>query len=293
MTRALRAAALLLFGIFGCTASAGATDAPFLWKVQGPRATHYLLGSVHMLPASAYPLPPALDAAYAQTRGLVLETDPAALEAPQTQASMIESGSSEGGLRGEIEPALYARMRQQAQASGLPAAACDRFKAWLCALTLTLFEFQRSGMDPALGLDRHFHQRALADRREVGWLETPGSQLDLFAGMDPAMSRQFLASALDDLADPQWRPQAMVRMWRGNDVATLGRLIDEAREDYPETHERLLARRNRAWIGPLVGKLEGATPQLVVVGAAHLAGQANVLDLLAARGMQPIPVAAP
>lgn len=285
-----RFAVLLLAACTGGGQAADA-DAPFLWRVQGPEVTHYLLGSVHLLPAAVYPLPPALEAAYAQTRALVLETDPAAFEVPAAQARMIDAGLSRRGLSKEIGPALYARVRERAQSSELPAATCDRFKAWLCALTLTLFEFQRSGMDPELGLDRHFHQLALADRRPVTWLETPESQLDLFADMDAGMSEQFLASALDDLSEPEWQPQAMVKMWRDNDTAKLGGLIDDTREEFPQTHDRMLGSRNRGWIEALVRKFGGTTPQLVVVGAAHLVGKGSVVELLEARGIELRPVA--
>lgn len=288
----LRLVALMLALCAGGAQSA-AVDAPFLWKVQGPKATHYLMGSVHLLPASAYPLPAALDAAYTQTRGLVLETDPVALEAPQMQAQMLQSGLSANGLSKDIDTALYARVREQAQKSGLPTSACDRFKAWLCGLTLTLVELQRSGMNPELGLDLHFHHRAQDDGRSVSWLETPESQLAVFTDMTPAMSAQFLASSLDDLNEPGWRPEAMVDMWRSNDTAKLGGLIDDTREEFPDTYARLLGDRNRAWVGTLVEKLNGATPQLVVVGAGHLVGKGSVVELLKAQGFEPVAIGGP
>lgn len=274
---------LLLVALLFATA-VPAADAPFLWQVQGPKATHYLLGSVHLLPQSAYPLPEALEQAYAQTRGLVLETDPLALETPEMQTRMIEAGVNGRGLRKEIDAALYARVRRQAQASDLPPGTCDYFKAWLCALSLTLIEYQRSGMDPNLGLDRHLHQRARADGRPVGWLESPETQLALFADMDAAMSEQFLDSSLEDLARSEWRPEALVRLWRENDTATLSALIDDSRRDYPRTYARLLGDRNRAWIGALVGYLRGDSAQLVVVGAAHLVGRDSLVGLLESRG---------
>ena len=283
--------ALLLIATLCATASAApGSDAPFLWQVKGARTTHYLLGSIHMLPASAYPLPPAIEQAYAQTQALVLETDPAALERPETQALMIQAGLSERGLAKEVGSSLHDRVKARAVASELPATICDRFKPWLCALSLTLLEFQRAGMDAELGLDRHFHRRALADRRAVTWLETPESQIALFADMDPGLSAQFLASTLDDLSAPEWQPAATLKMWRDNDVAGLGALIDESGAEFSETHARVLGNRNRAWIDGLLDRFAGATPQLVVVGAAHLAGKDNVIELLQARGIEVRPV---
>lgn len=279
-----RVLALLLLLALCAPRAAAMSDAPFLWQVPGPQATHYLLGSVHLLPESVYPLPDALEQAYASTRGLVLETDPAALAAPETQFRMLNDGIADQGLAGEIPPALHTRVRRHAEAAGLPATMCDRFKAWFCALTLGVMEFQRAGMDPGFGLDQHFYQRALADQRAIRWLEEPQVQLDLFSGMDRPMAEQFLASALDDLARPELRPQALVQLWRDNDTAQLAALIEATRRDFPATHARLLADRNRAWVAPMVDKIEGPTPQLFVMGAAHFVGSDSVLALLRARG---------
>jgi uncharacterized protein len=279
----LVALALLLPQAVGVQA---ASDAPFLWRVDAARTTHYLMGSVHLLPETVYPLPPALEQAYAQTRALVLETDPDALAAPQTQMRMLQEGLAREGLRREIAPDLYARVRRHAQARELPAEFCDRFRAWFCALSLGMHEFMRAGMDPASGLDQHFFQRARRDGRTLRWLEAPEAQLDLFAHMSPRMAERFLHSALEDLARPELQPEALVRLWRDNDGATLARMIDAGASEFPDTHARLLADRNRAWMAELERLLRGDTPQLVVVGAAHLVGRDNVLALLRARGIE-------
>src|SRR5688572_31823149 len=48
----------------------------FLWKVEdGKGASAYLLGSLHVLTADAYPLPAAIDKAFAESKTLVEEVD--------------------------------------------------------------------------------------------------------------------------------------------------------------------------------------------------------------------------
>ena len=260
-------------------------DAPFLWKVEGGGATHYLLGSMHLMPGSAYPLPASIERAYAQTRGLILETDPAALEAPELQARMVDAGVTGRGLVKEIDAELYARVRRQAEASDLPATVCDRFKAWFCALSLTLYEFQRAGMEPRFGIDQHFYRRARADGRPIAWLEEADTQFRLFSNMDAKISAQFLASSLDDLSQEQWKPEALMAVWRGNDSPALAALLASTKRDFPQTYARLLVDRNRAWMHLLVSRLQGRTPQLLVVGAAHLVGPDSVVAMLQARGL--------
>jgi uncharacterized protein YbaP (TraB family) len=282
----------LLFLLFLATPalSAAEDDAPFLWKVQGGGTTHYLLGSMHLMPGSAYPLPASIEHAYAQTRGLILETDPAALEAPELQARMVDAGVTGRGLVREIDAALYARVRKQAEASDLPASVCDRFRAWFCALSLTLYEFQRAGMEPKFGIDQHFYRRAMADHRPVSWLEEADTQFRLFSNMDAKMSAQFLASSLDDLSEAQWSPEALMQVWRRNDSPALATLLASTKIEFPQTYARLLADRNRAWIHTLVERLQGRTPQLVVVGAAHLVGPDSVVAMLKSHGLSAQPV---
>jgi uncharacterized protein len=281
---------LLLWALAGAPVHAHEEDAPFLWKVQGGGATHYLLGSMHLMPGSAYPLPASIERAYAQTRGLILETDPAALEAPELQARMVDAGVTGRGLVREIDPALYERVRRQAEASDLPPTVCDRFKAWFCALSLTLYEFQRAGMEPRFGIDQHFYRRARADQRPVSWLEEADTQFRLFSNMDAKLSAQFLASSLDDLAQERWSPEALMQVWRGNDSAALAALLASTKQEFPQTYARLLADRNRAWMRTLVTQLKGRTPQFVVVGAAHLVGPDSVVAMLQSHGIAATPV---
>lgn len=265
---------------------ARAADAPFLWEVQGPKARHFLAGSVHLLPQSAYPLPEALDRVYAQTRELILETDPGALSTPKIQREMLERGLSAQGLPAEVGTEIYTRVRTQAAELELPPAVCDAFKPWFCALSLSVLSFQRAGFDPALGVDRHFYQRAVNEGRPVRWLESPTEQLDLFSTMSQDTSAQFLRSTLDQLEDPEFGVDELVRQWRENDVAGMGALVQTMRTETPEVYERLLQRRNAAWMGPLIEMFGQEKPLLVLVGATHLIGADGLVAGLRAAGLE-------
>lgn len=291
MSRAWRG--LLALGLLFLARGAGAADAPFLWEVQGAQARHFMIGSMHVLPASAYPLPAALEQAYAQTRALVLETDPAALQTPAAQQRMAQAGRAPQSLRAQVAPALYARVDASLNRVGLPGGWCDAFTPWFCALSLGMAQLQRAGMSAEHGLDAHFHRRALRDARPCTWLETPEAQLALFAGMSAAQAEEFLGATLDDLDQPALSPEALLHLWRDNRVAQLDALVRQARRAQPQTHERLLAARNRAWMAQLAPLLEGATPQLVIVGAAHLVGPDALPALLAARGFRVAPASEP
>lgn len=277
---------LLLVGLWLCLPSlcVQAADAPFLWEVRGPKARHALLGSVHLLPQDAYPLPLPLQAAYDDARGLVLETDVAALSEPALQKSMLAAATAEGGLKRQIDAALHQRVLRHFESAGLPSGICEPYKAWFCALTLELLALQGDGVSPDLGVDRHFFGQADADGKSVRWLETPQQQLSIFIDMSAAQSAEFLASALDELEDPKTSPAQVIEQWRRNDLSSLEQMVEDLRQHFPDIYQRLLAGRNRAWIAALNERFRGAEPQLVIVGAAHLVGPDGLPGLLRAQG---------
>jgi uncharacterized protein YbaP (TraB family) len=261
-----------------------AADAPFLWKVQGAKATHYLMGSVHLLPKSAYPLPAEVERAYAETSALVLETDLDAVGAPAAQKQILSAARGAQKLRDEIGPEMYARLQTQLETLDLNPRLCDDFKPWFCSLTMSVLAFQKLGMNPDRGVDVHFFNRAEKDGRPMRWLEQPEQQMALFAGMDAQMSRSFLQSALEELEDPGRSPQALIDAWMQNDVAGIGTMVAEMRADHPALYARLLADRNREWLPQLEEIFGSDKPQMVLVGAAHLVGPDGLVTQLTQRG---------
>ena len=268
--------------------------APFLWQVDGPKARHYLLGSVHMLPESAYPLPAALESAYAATRGIVFESDLEALSSPDLQGKLLGAAKDDrqGGLKAAIGKTLYARLQKHAAKLGMPTPVCEGLRAWFCAMTLELYPMQLAGYEAELGIDQHFYAKALEDGRNATWLEAPETQLDVFVGMTDAMSTQFLAATLDDVSENGLSPEEMLRTWRTGDNAAMEKLVKDMRTRYPEIYARMLADRNRAWLPKLVERLSGSEPQLVIVGAAHLQGPDGLVAQLKAQNFNVTPATA-
>lgn len=275
-------------------AAAPAAPAPFLWTVQGPKATHYLLGSVHLLPVAADALPDALEDAYTQVDGVVFETDIGALAARTTQLGFVAAGQAHSSLRGRIGTALYARVQAQAAQLNMPPGLCDRVQAWWCALSLALYEFRDAGFSEEYGIDQHFYGEALADGKALRWLEGVPQHLALFTGMDAATGRALLRAALEPDSGGLGSPQAVYGAWRSDDDAALAGFDVRFAQRAPVLYERLIRNRNRAWLPRLRTLLEGGQAQLVVVGAAHLVGPDGLVAALRAAGYRVTPgLAAP
>lgn len=282
----------LLTGLLPALAAAG--DAPFLWAIRQGEVTHYLQGSVHLLPPEAHPLPRALHRAYEGAAEIVFETDPGAVTEPETQRRLMQAAAAgEGGLKAQLPAPVYARLQQRAQSIGMPLLMCEPFKAWFCALSLEIFSYQQAGFRPELGIDPYFYQRALEDEKAIVGLETVEAHLELFTGMSAPMGRQLLDQALDAAEGVGPGPAALYRSWRDNDAEAMASLLARMRSESPQIYERVLAARNRAWMAELERRFRGRTPQLVLVGAAHLVGSDGLVALLRARGLTLRAVAEP
>src|SRR5882757_4159077 len=123
--RGLQLLFLLVCSVFAAGTAAADADAPFLWQVQGPKATHYLLGSVHLLPESADELPAGIQDAYDAADGVVFETDIGAIGQPQVQIAMLAAARSQQGLKAEIGDRMYAQLVKRTAQIGMPVSACD------------------------------------------------------------------------------------------------------------------------------------------------------------------------
>ncbi len=285
----------LIAGLLLCVSAASwaASDAPYLWEIQGAKAKHYLMGSVHLLPASTQPLPAALESAYAKAKGVAFESDLASLADPKSQLAMFNAAVAPNGLRPLVSKEVYERLQKSARDLNMPLAdTCEPYKPWFCAMTLEIFAYQQAGFQSEYGLDQFFFSRALADGKPIRWLEEPQAQIDLFAKMSDKLGEQFLASTLDEQADDNQNPEGLLRMWRNGDQAELEKIVRDMKAHQPQAYARLLAERNRAWMPRLEKILASENTQLVIVGAAHSAGPDGLLALLKARGYDVHAVAA-
>ncbi len=259
----------------------------FLWKVTGPHGgTVYLAGSIHLLTSEYYPLAPAFDEAFAQSDLLVEELDMAEMQAPEAQMQMLTRGMMPAGqtLESVLSASTLADVRAKVAELGLPLAPLQLFKPWSLSLTLQGLEWQKAGLDPELGLDKHFYDRAMQAGKPVQGLETMDFQLGQFDGMPMPLQDRLLASTLKEMASTKDSVGALARAWKAGDVATIeGLALDDLKAE-PAMYQRLLVDRNRNWLPKLEALFARPKPAFVIVGAAHLVGSDGLLSALRSKG---------
>jgi len=258
----------------------------FAWKITGKGGVVYLVGSVHVLSADFYPVDPALDAAYKDADLLVEELDLAEMADPTSQMAMLSRGMlpSATPLDKVISPETYTLVSKRITDLGLPMEPFKLLKPWTIALMLQAVEWQHAGLDPELGLDKHFYDRAQTDKKTVQGLETTEFQISRFDGMTMAQQERLLAESLKDVDAEMANMTKLVTAWRAGDVASVENIVLTEIKDDPMLYQRLLVERNKTWLPKIEALFARRGHAFVVVGAAHLVGPDGVVAMLRAKG---------
>jgi uncharacterized protein YbaP (TraB family) len=259
----------------------------FLWAVRHPGAPPtYLVGSLHVLTPEYYPLPSALEQAFAASKVLIEEVDLDELTNPMTALSLVGKAMLMDGktLDQIISPALYKQVAVRAEKAGIPAIALERMKPWMAAVSLAAPVLKQAGFNTELGVDKHFFDKAKKAGLERRALETVAYQFDRLDQMSPALQEAMLESVLADLDTEISQVKTIAQAWSRGETSTIERLMLGALLESPELYQRLLVERNKNWVAPVEQCLQQKTPCFVVVGAAHLVGPHSLVALLKQKG---------
>ena len=170
-------------GLYAQTQSRSAKS--FLWKVQsGPRVL-YLAGSVHALSADVYPLNPAFEQAFAASDTLVEElnlekTGILAMAPMILSKAMYQDGRTFDKVVSKETAEMVATFLK-----GTPMGVelVRPMKPWMVMMLLSAMQIQQAGLNPALGLDQYFFDKATQAGKTVIGLETAASLTQLGLGV--------------------------------------------------------------------------------------------------------------
>lgn len=243
--------------------------------------TLLVVGSIHALDRDSSALGPYLEAAAERATSFAFEVDLDGSErydlALEARIRLPEGKSLWRQLPDSTRQALSAVVSAREHKN------LDRLRPWAAAETVHEQAPARgTSRETFWGVDNTILRIAQRRRRPVHGLETVKFQLDTFGGMTWDEEVAYLDYALRE----RTRPDALVpliRLWRAGDFATFEALVMTPSAWSAGLRERILDRRNVAWM-PRIDALAAGERLLVVVGAAHLAGPMGVPTLLRERG---------
>jgi uncharacterized protein YbaP (TraB family) len=257
-----------------------------LWVIQGERNSIYLLGSIHVLRQSDYPLPAALEKAYREAEIVYMEIDMDDVDPGEAVAFTLSRGMLplDRSLDAVLGEKRAAQARAQARALGLDLGMFGRFEPWVVAIAVIQAQVMKLGLDPEIGIEKHFERLARADGKEIRGFETLAEQLGFFDSLSLERQADFLMLSLEDAGSMEEDLETLVSAWRNGAADSLARTLTEEFDGFPDLYELLIAARNRAWAREIEQLLDDADDYLVVVGALHLVGEDSVLEILRRKG---------
>ncbi|GGD55527.1 TraB/GumN family protein [Pseudoxanthomonas indica] len=262
---------------------------PLLWKVSDADNAVYLLGSFHMLRATDYPLSKEAEAAFADASSLMLEISPEEAESPELRKAIMEAALRRDGssLANELGTDTWTQLQAWGQRNAMPPEALSMFETWFVGLTISLVEMSKQGLDPKLGLDQHFMDKARKAGKPAMGLEKAAEQIGLLDGMDAQEQRQLVKQSLEEADKGPEYTERLHRAWRNGDADFIWRETAlELKREFPRLYQRINVDRNNHWLPQIEQRLKqpGRDNTLVVVGALHLLGSDGVVEKLRAKG---------
>ena len=259
-----------------------------VWEIAGTSNRVMLMGSIHFLRASDYPLPAGMNAAYEQADQLYMEIDMDALDPLASQGVLMSMGTSDRPLSESLSADAYAEASRRATDLGVPLTLFEQFEPWFAALSITQLRMMQLGFDPSWGVETQFMSKARTDGKTISGLETLEQQLSFLDQLDASTQEQFLLQSLEDAAIIEQQVDSIVSAWRTGDGAALEALMLEDLNAAPKLADALLVQRNRNWISQIIRLLDQPDNYLVIVGAMHLVGPDSVVTMLEERGLDVI-----
>ncbi|MFA0810786.1 TraB/GumN family protein [Microbulbifer epialgicus] len=275
--------------LFVSIASAAETDQGIFWKATKENHTAYLLGSVHLATEDFYPLRPQIEHAYKSSDAVAVEADILAAEGDMLlqQKIMMESVyQGDRNLRDELPPELYKQLQGWMKKHNMPEAMFIRQRPAIAMISMSMIEMQAYGLNPELGIDRHFLKKAKKDDKPVIELEGVLQQFQMLNGLEnPALLLQQTLEQLEEISS--FLPK-LTKAWKAGDEATLNRLIilDGLKEnpEYKPLYDKLFFHRNENMANRITRKAPNYQSLFVIVGAGHLVGEGSIVELLKKSG---------
>jgi len=247
---------------------------PLFWSAQKGQTKLMIMGSIHVGEQSMYPLPKSISQFLKTSNGLIVEADirkfkPTDLPPPTVKTKeVLNSNESE-------------KLKKISQKLGLELSILEKSPPWATALTLQIGQFHQLGLSPDLGVDHRVMALAEHDNIPIIGLETVGFQFGLLTTL-PDGGKSLLENTLDEFDKSAKYSKCLIDAWKSGDSSALEDFAEQTSFS-SDFDNKFIFQRNRDWARKLDSNHflpEKGGNYLVVVGALHLVGKDNLLQLL-------------
>ncbi len=240
-----------------------------------------------------YPLPKAIEDAFASSKALAVEINAKNLDPLKTMQMVQAHGTydEKDGISRHLSKQTLEALDQFCQAHGLPRAALEELRPWVVATVVIATAYQQAGEDAKLGIDMHFLDEAKAQR--IDELETADFQFSLFSSASDDEQQEMLADALKNSDKTKDMMKKIQNAYISGDSTSIQKLLEEENATGPKWMvKKLIDDRNVTMTERVERYLKGTETCFVVVGAAHIIGEKGMVRLLQDKGYKIEQVAA-
>jgi uncharacterized protein YbaP (TraB family) len=253
-----------------------------LWRITNAKASFFLLGSIHSLHDTDYPLPGVMEQAINQSQQFYFEIEPNRMDDFHRK---LEAGSHLPHgveIKEKVHPQTWAYLRTTAHGGNFE---WVHMKAWAIAHYLLDYPIHEQ-TSSAFGVDNYIYKKASARNCPLRGLESAEAHAAPWTAMNDVESEAYLLQAIvyADHADSETRE--MIAAWKAGNTAKLATLDYPTVREAPGINTRFLEYRNAHWIPVIENAIKSGKPTLVVAGAAHFSGSQSVINMLRTRGYQ-------
>jgi len=267
----------------------------FLWEISKGQNTSYLLGSIHLMPKSVYPLDEKIENAFQESDVLVVELDATTLEQNVINTFIAQHAlyADSTTLESELPVELFTDVAEKFIEMGFTQEQLNRFKPWFVSLNLGMSGLQKLDVDAGLGIDMHFLNKAHEQEMEILELETPTSQMEMLASLPEDIQADHLAYTLEEFNDTDSTFFEMLDAWQIGDTEKTNLLsrvkmfeLEDKMPGMAEYYNRMFCEREEKMaeeIDTFMDDEEGNV-YFIIVGAFHLVGDDGLLKRLEDNG---------
>ena len=284
--RAFHAKSWLITVSVACLLSTARAEAKdFLWRVRSPTATVYLMGSVHLLRSTDYPLSTSFELAYRAAEQVAFEIDLDEASSPNqieylSGKAVYPTGQT---IRSSLNVPSYQKLQSFAVSHNQLKSVFDPYRPWYASLVITSWHSQDAGLQGSLGVDQHYFDAAKAGKKTRVYLETPRFQTDLLSG---APESEYAAAMINQIETGKQELVALVDAWKGGDLGGIEQRVEKSLTTSPKIFQRVFVDRNTSFVADIEGFLRQSKTTLVIVGAGHYVGSDGILARLKTKNIE-------
>lgn len=266
---------------------------PAVWKVTSPKGNEmYMMGSMHALNKTCYPLPDYVMNAYENCDILAVECDITdIMSGAGTQLKYADKMTyPEGGkLEEHISEETWENLIGYLDYYNIKPTKYENNTAWVVYASLQSVSLKGTGLTADRGVDGYLLDSAHRDNKEIHEVESVDSQLTMLMEFPDEMYDILLATYSADSAEALAQQNLdTFRAWKTGDVEWIEK---EAVADFPEGegvekalvdeyYSKMYVERNAHMENDAKELIDSSKNVFFVVGLAHFVGDIGIISLL-------------